>query len=89
MHHGRLLGPTEYKDVARLPRAPQAGSPQIVVPTMLKRAVVLGACQRHGLGISSVRGDVGAAANLAARVRDSTGIVGRGEKMGFQIEQRD
>ncbi len=29
----RVLGPTEYKDVARLLRAPQAGSPQIVVPT--------------------------------------------------------
>jgi len=39
----RVLGPTEYKDVARLLRAPKAGSPQIVVPTTPKRAVVLGA----------------------------------------------
>jgi hypothetical protein len=36
-----VLGPTEYKVVARLIRAPQAGSPLIVIPIAPSGAVVL------------------------------------------------
>jgi hypothetical protein len=32
VHHGRVLGLTEYKAVARLIRARKAGSPPIVIP---------------------------------------------------------
>jgi hypothetical protein len=59
----RVLGPTEYKDVARLLRAPKAGSPQIVVPTT-PSVPSCSELSRHGLALIGARGDVGATANL-------------------------
>jgi len=85
----RVLGPTEYKDVARLLRAPQAGSPQIVVPTT-PSVPPCSELSRHGLATIGARGDVGATANLDSPcARQHPEIVGRGEETGFQIEQRN
>ena len=59
----RVLGPTEYKDVARLLRAPKAGSPQIVIPTT-PSVPSCSELSRHGLAMMGARGNVGATANL-------------------------
>ena len=84
----RVLGPTEYKVVARL-TAPESGLPSDRHPDRTKRAVVLGAVKVWPGKLGACR-KVGAAANLdgfCARRRQRT--AGRDEETGFEIEQRN
>src|SRR5271169_4865928 len=59
----RVLGPTEYKVVARLIRAPESGLPSDRHPDRIERAAVLRAVKVWP-GNSRARGKVGATANL-------------------------
>src|SRR5580704_3599258 len=59
----RVLGPTEYKAVARLIRARKAGSPLIVIPIAPSDAVVLEAVKVWPGKLGACR-KVGATANL-------------------------
>jgi hypothetical protein len=82
----RVLGPTEYKVVARLIRARKL-SP--LIPDRTKRAVVLEAVKVWPGKLGACR-KVDAAANLdssCARRRQRT--AGRDEETGFEIEQRN
>jgi hypothetical protein len=85
----RVLGPTEYKAVARLIRAPQSGLPSNRHPDRTQRAVVLelskvwpgkgGACSQSGV-----------TANLdSSCARRPERTAGRDEETGFEIEQRN
>ena len=86
----RVLGPTEYKVVARLidPR-PKAGSPLIVIPT----APSVPSCSKLSRlwpGQGEACRKVGATANLdSSCARRPGAAAGRDEETGFQIEQRN
>lgn len=70
-------------------RAHKAGSPQIVIPDRIKRAVVLEAVKVWP-GDGGVCRKVGATTNLdSSCARRPGNIAGRGEETGFQIEQRN
>ena len=85
----RVLGPTEYKVVARLIRAPQAGSPSDRHRDRIRGAVVLEAVKVWP-GKRRARGKVGATANLdSSCARRLCNTAGRGEETGFQVEQRN
>ena len=84
----RVLGPTEYKVVARLIRA-ESGLPSDRHPDRTKRAVVLEAVKVWPGKLGACR-KVGATANLdsfCARQRKRS--AGRDEETGSQIEQRN
>src|ERR1700687_1186778 len=81
----RVLGPTEYKVVAR----PKAGSPLIVIPIATKRAVVLEAVKVWPGKLGACL-KVGAAANLdSSCTRRRQRTAGRDEETGFEIEQKN
>jgi len=85
----RVLGPTGYKVVARLIRAPDKRAPLDRHPDRSKRAVVLEAVKVWPGKLGACR-EVGATANLdsfCARRRPRT--AGRDEETGFEIEQRN
>ena len=75
--------------MARLIRAQKAGSPQIVIPDRIKRAVVLGAVKVWPGKVGECC-KVGATANLdSSCARRLCNAAGRGEETGLQIEQRN
>jgi hypothetical protein len=79
----RVLGPTEYKVVARLIRATESGLPSDRHPDRIKRAVVLEAVKVWP-GKGGVRRKVGATANLdSSCARRLCNTAGRGEETGF------
>ena len=83
-----VLGPTEYKVVARLLRARKAGSPLIVFPTAAR---CRRARSRQGV---AWRGQacckIDATANLdSSCARRGERTAGRDEETGFRIEQRN
>ena len=85
----RVLGPTEYKVVARLIPRPESGLPSDRHPDRAKRVIVLEAVKVWPGKLGACR-NVGAAANLdssCARRRQRT--AGRDEETGFEIEQRN
>ena len=85
----RVLGPTEYKVVARLIRAPERGLPSDRHPDRIERAAVLGAVKVWP-GKRRARGKFGATANLdSSCARRLCNTAGRGEETGFQVEQRN
>ena len=85
----RVLGPTEYKVVARLIRAPERGLPSDRHPDRIERAAVLGAVKVWP-GKGRARGKVGATANLdSSCARRLCNTAGRDEETGFQVEQRN
>jgi hypothetical protein len=85
----RVLGPTEYKVVARLIRAPARGLPSDRHPDRIERAAVLGAVKVWP-GKHRARGKVGATANLdSSCARRLCNSAGRDEETGFQVEQRN
>jgi hypothetical protein len=81
----RVLGPTEYKVVARLIRA-RKRVPSDRRPDLTERAVVLEAVK-----VWPGKGEaVGATANLdSSCARRPGAAAGRDEETGFQIEQRN
>src|SRR5271155_1346583 len=85
----RVLGPTEYKVVARLIRATESGLPSDRHPDRIKRAVVLEAVKVWP-GKGGVRRKVGATANLdSSCARRLCKTTGWGEETGHQVEQRN
>ena len=85
----RVLGPTEYKVVARLIRAPERGLPSDRHPDRIERAAVLRAVKVWP-GKGRAHGKVGATANLdSSCARRLCNTAGRGEETGFQVEQRN
>jgi hypothetical protein len=85
----RVLGPTEYKVVARLIRATESGLPSDRHPDRIERAAVLGAVKVWP-GKRRARGKAGATANLdSSCARRLCNTAGRGEETGFQVEQRN
>jgi hypothetical protein len=85
----RVLGPTEYKVVARLIRATESGLPSDRHPDRIKRAVVLEAVKVWP-GKGGVRRKVGATANLdSSCARRLCNTAGRGEETVLQVEQRN
>ena len=85
----RVLGPTEYKVVARLIRAPARGLPSDRHPDRIERAAVLGAVKVWP-GRRRARGKVGATANLdGSCARRLSNTAGRDGETGFQAEQRN
>lgn len=85
----RVLGPTEYKVVARLFRAPDSGLPSDRHPDRIERAGVLGAVKVWP-GNGRAHGKVGRTANLdSSCARRLCNTAGRGEETGFQVEQRN
>src|ERR1700687_6420542 len=85
----RVLGPTEYKVVARLIRAPARGLPADRHPARIERAAVLGAVKVWP-GKRRARGKAGATANLdSSCARRLCNTAGRGEETGFQVEARN
>jgi hypothetical protein len=80
----RVSRPTEYKDVTRLIRVPQASSPSDRHPDHSKRAVVLGAVKARPAVAAE-----GAASPDRSCARRRFDRVGRGEETGFQVEQRN
>jgi hypothetical protein len=84
----RVLGPTEYKVVARL-IARASGLPSDRHPDRTKRAVVLEAVKVWPGKLGAYR-KVGATANLdSSCARRPGAAAGRDEETGFQIEQRN
>ena len=84
-----VLGPTEYKVVARLIRATKSGLPSGRHPDRIECAAVLRAVKVWP-GKCRARGKVGATANRdSSCARRLCNTVGRGEETGFQIEQRN
>src|SRR4051812_43944934 len=78
-----VLGPTEYKVVARLIRAPQAGSPLIVIPIAPSGAVVLEAVKVWPGKPGACR-TVGATAKIdSSCARRRQRAAGRDEETGF------
>jgi hypothetical protein len=85
----RVLGPTEYKVVARLIRATESGLPSDRHPDRIECAAVLGAVKVWP-GKDRARGKVGATANLdSSCARRLCNTAGRGEETGFHVEQRN
>ena len=85
----RVLGPTEYKVVARLIRAPARGLPSDRHPDRIERAAVLGAVKVWP-GKRRAPGKAGATANLdSSCARRLCNTAGRGEETGPQVEQRN
>jgi hypothetical protein len=85
----RVLGPTEYKVVARLIRATESGLLSDRHPDRIERAAVLGAVKVWP-GKRRARGKAGATANLdSSCARRLCNTAGRGEETGFQVEQRN
>ena len=85
----RVLGPAEYKVVARLNRARKRAPPLIVIPTAPNGAIVLEAVKVWPSKAEVCR-KVGTTANLdrfCARRRERNH--GRDEETDFQIEQRN
>jgi len=83
----RVLGPTEYKVVAR-PR-PKAGSPLIVIPTT-PSVPSCSKLSRYGLAKGERVERLVRRPTLTAPARDGLGAAaGRDEETGFQIEQRN
>src|SRR5450755_2758221 len=84
----RVLGPTEYKVVARS-IAPASGLPSDRHPDRTKRAVVLEAVKVWPSRGRACR-KVGATANRdSSCARRPERSAGRDEETGFQIEQRN
>ena len=84
-----VLGPTEYKVVARLVRALKRGLPSDRHPDAIERASVLGAVKVWP-GKRRARGKVSATANLdSSCARRLCNTAGRDEETGFQVEQRN
>ena len=84
----RVFGPTEYKVVARLIRAPERGLPSDRHPDRTKRAVVLEAVKVWP-GKDGACCKVGATANLdSSCARRPGAAAGRDGETGFQVEQR-
>ena len=84
-----VLGPTAYKVVARLIRAPERGLPSDRHPDPTERAAVLGAVKVWP-GKRRARGKVSATANLdSSCARRLCNTAGRDEETGFQVEQRN
>src|ERR1700738_2264267 len=84
----RVLGPTEYKVVARL-IARASGLPSDRHPDRTKRAVGLEAVKVWPGKLGACR-KVGATANLdSSCARRPGAAAGRDEETGFQIEQRN
>ena len=82
-------GPTEYKVVARLIRAPERGLPSDRHPDHNEHAVVLGAVKVWP-GRGGACGMIGATANLdGSCARRLCNTAGRGEETGFQVKQRN
>jgi hypothetical protein len=78
-----------FKVAARLIRAPTAGSPLIVIPTVPSGAVMLGAVKVWP-GEGGARRKVGATANLdSSCARRLCNTAGRDEETEFQVEQRN
>ena len=85
----RVLGPTEYKAVARLIRARKAGLPFNRHPDRTKRAVVLEAVKVWP-GKGEACRKVDETANLdSSYARRHKRSAGRDEETVFQIEQRN
>ena len=85
----RVLGPTEYKVVARLIRAPERGLPSDRHPDHIERAAVLGAV-KVGLASAERVERLVRRPTLTAPARAGFAILaGRGEETGFQVEQRN
>jgi hypothetical protein len=85
----RVLGPTEYKVVARLIRATESGLPSDRHPDRIECAGVLGAVKVWP-GKDRARGKVGATANLdSSCARRLCNTAGRGEETVLQVEQRN
>src|SRR5215470_4464630 len=85
----RVLGPTEYKVVARLIRATESGLPSDRHPDHIECAAVLRAVKVWP-GKGRARGKVSATANLdSSCARRLCNTAGRGEETGFQVEQRN
>ena len=84
-----VLGPTEYKVVARLVRALKRGLPSDRHPDPIERATVLGAVKGWP-GKRRARGKVSATANLdSSCARRLCNTAGRGEETGLQDRGRD
>src|SRR5258706_12206345 len=85
----RVLGPTGYKVVARLNRAPKAGSPLIVIATALS----VPSCSkpsRYGLARAKHCRKVGATANLDSFcAHRPQRCAGRDEETDFEIKSRN
>src|SRR5215475_12367542 len=86
----RVLGPTEYKVVARrISRARKSGLPSDRHPDRTERAVVLEAVKVWP-GKGEACRKAGAMANLdSSCARRPGAAAGRDEETGFQIEQRN
>jgi hypothetical protein len=83
----RVLGPTEYKVVARLIRARKRAPDRH--PDRTQRAVVLGAVKVWPAKLGACR-KVGTTANLdGSCARRRQRAAGRDEETGFEIEQRN
>jgi len=82
----RVLGPTEYKVVARLIRA-RKRAPSDRHPDRTKRAVVLEAV-KYGLASSEHAARLARRPTLTAPARDDVSEPGRDEETGFEIEQK-
>ena len=84
-----VLGPTEYKVVARLIRAPERGLPSDRYPDPIEQATVLGAVKVWP-GKTRVCRKVGVTANLdSSCARRLCNTAGRGEETGLQAAQRN
>ena len=75
----RVFGPTEYKVVARLIRAPERGLPSDRHPDRIEHAAVLGAVNIWP-GKRRARGKVGATANLDSSCAPGFAILRVGAK---------
>jgi len=86
----RVLGPTEYKVVARLIRARWQSSPLIIGPNHDQRGRRAQALSRCGLGTTDRTARAERRPTLTGPVRVVLNTcVGRDEETGFQVEQRN
>ena len=85
-----VLGPTAYKVVARLIRAPERGLPSDRHPDP-SSVPPCSELSRYGLASERrARGKIGATANLdSSCARRPCDTAGRDEETGFQVEQRN
>ena len=84
----RVLGPTGYKVVARLNRAPKAGSPLIVIATALSGP----SCSkpsRYGLARAKHAARLVRRPILTASARIDLSDAGRDEETDFEIKSRN
>ena len=85
----RVLGPTEYKVVARLIRATASELPSDRHSDRTKRAVELGAVKVWSGKAGECR-EIEATANLdSSCARRLCAVAGRDEETGFHVEQRN